>query len=173
MLILGAGGVARSALKTLIINGFKDITIANRTELRAKELADEFLSYSHITIGTISTNHDNLPNISRSAYLIVNCTSVGMKGDLQGTSLLRPSDISQDSFVYDMVYNPRQTSLMDNAEEAGAKVLNGLSMLIHQGAASFKLWTGIEPEFDIMLKAAEESLISLLPIEWIESFFLS
>ena len=159
VLILGAGGVARSALRTLIINGFKDITIANRTESRAKELADEFLSDNDITIGTICTDHDNLPDISRSAYLIVNCTSVGMAGDLQGNSLLRSSDISQDSFVYDMVYNPTPTLLMDNAREAGAKVLNGLSMLIHQGAASFKLWTGIEPEFDIMLKAAEEALI--------------
>jgi shikimate dehydrogenase len=159
VLILGAGGVARAALRTLIINGFKDITIANRSESRAKGLADEFLFSDGISIDAIGTDHDSLSDISRSASLIVNCTSVGMKGDLQRISLLKSSDISKDSFVYDMVYNPIKTPLMDNANEAGAKVSNGLSMLIHQGAESFKLWTGIEPDFGIMLKAAEEALI--------------
>jgi shikimate dehydrogenase len=60
--------------------------------------------------------------------------------------------------VYDLVYVPAETPLMKAAKAAGARVLGGLPMLIYQGAASLKLWTGREAPIDIMLKAAGEAL---------------
>jgi|TARA_B110000263_G_scaffold240614_1_gene243965 shikimate dehydrogenase len=159
-LILGSGGVARSALRTLIGNGFKNITIANRTESRAKKLVADFVNNEAIRINTICIEDDKLSAISKSASLIVNCTSLGMKhGESQNSSPLKYSDISKNSFVYDMVYNPIQTPLMNVANQAGAKAFSGLSMLIYQGVESFKLWTGMEPSFEVMLKAAEEALL--------------
>jgi len=60
--------------------------------------------------------------------------------------------------VFDMIYHPLKTRLLREAEEVGAKTINGLSMLIHQGAASFKIWTGVEAPVDVMMKAAEEEI---------------
>ena len=157
-LILGAGGVARAALKTLILKGFGEIVIANRTEERAKKMAIEF-SQNNVNINTIDIKDNYLANISKKSSLIVNCTSVGMRGSDQSFAYLEYSDIPKDSFVYDMIYNPSYTPLMQLADLAGAKFSNGLSMLINQGVESFKLWTGQEPNFDIMLESAQNQMI--------------
>ena len=157
-LILGAGGVARAALKTLILKGFGEIVIANRTEERAKKMAIEF-SQNNVKINTIDIKDHDLASISKKSSLIVNCTSVGMYGSDQSFAYLEYSDISKDSFVYDMIYNPLYTPLMKLADLAGAKFSNGLSMLINQGVESFKLWTGQEPNFDIMLESAQNQMI--------------
>lgn len=157
-LILGAGGVARAALKTLILKGFGDIVIANRTEERAKKMAIEF-SQNNVNINTIDINDNHLASISRKSSLIVNCTSVGMHGSDQSFAYLGYSDIPKDSFVYDMIYNPLYTPVMKIADLAGAKFSNGLSMLINQGVESFKLWTGQEPDFNIMFESAQNQMI--------------
>ena len=157
-LILGAGGVARAALKTLILKGFGEIVIANRTEERAKKMAIEF-SQNNVKINTIDIKDHDLASISKKSSLIVNCTSVGMRGSDQSFAYLEYSDIPKDSFVYDMIYNPSYTPLMQLADLAGAKFSNGLSMLINQGVESFKLWTGQEPNFDIMLESAQNQMI--------------
>jgi len=157
-LILGAGGVARAALKTLILKGFGEIVIANRTEERAKKMAIEF-SQNNVKINTIDIKDHDLASISKKSSLIVNCTSVGMRGSDQSFAYLEYSDIPKDSFVYDMIYNPSYTPLMQLADLAGAKFSNGLSMLINQGVESFKLWTGQEPDFDIMFESAQNQMI--------------
>ena len=157
-LILGAGRVARAALKTLILKGFGEIVIAIRTEERAKKMAIEF-SQNNVKINTIDIKDHDLASISKKSSLIVNCTSVGMRGSDQSFAYLEYSDIPKDSFVYDMIYNPSYTPLMQLADLAGAKFSIGLSMLINQGVESFKLWTGQEPDFDIMFESAQNQMI--------------
>jgi shikimate dehydrogenase len=76
----------------------------------------------------------------------------------EGQSPLRFEVIPKDVLVYDVVYNPSLTPLLRLAQEAGANTLGGLPMLVYQGAASFKLWTGKEAPVDIMLKEAKEML---------------
>lgn len=66
--------------------------------------------------------------------------------------------IHPDLAVFDLVYNPLETRLLKEARMVGAKTINGLSMLIHQGAASFEIWTGIKAPIEVMMKAAEEEL---------------
>jgi len=61
--------------------------------------------------------------------------------------------------VYDLVYNPAETALMGQARFAGATVIGGLAMLIHQGAQAFRLWTGLEPPINIMRAAAQAGLV--------------
>ena len=91
--------------------------------------------------------------------LIVHCTTVGMKDSPQeGQSPLSLEVIPKNVLVYDVVYNPRLTPLLRLAQKAGADMLGGLPMLVYQGAASFKLWTGKEAPVDIMLKRATEML---------------
>ena len=82
-----------------------------------------------------------------------------MHGSDQSFGYLEYSDIPKDSFVYDMIYNPLYTPVMKIADLAGAKFSNGLSMLINQGVESFKLWTGQEPDFDIMFESAQNQMI--------------
>ncbi|RLI04762.1 shikimate dehydrogenase, partial [Candidatus Bathyarchaeota archaeon] len=66
--------------------------------------------------------------------------------------------IHPDLAVFDLVYHPLETRLLKEARMVGAKTINGLSMLIHQGAASFEIWTGIKAPIEVMMKAAEEEL---------------
>jgi shikimate 5-dehydrogenase len=66
--------------------------------------------------------------------------------------------IPKDALVYDLVYNPEETPFLKEAKKAGAETLGGLSMLVHQGAASFELWTGKNAPVDIMLRSAREAL---------------
>ena len=67
--------------------------------------------------------------------------------------------IPKDALVYDLVYNPEETPFLREAKKAGAETLGGLSMLVHQGAASFELWTGEKAPVDLMLRRAKEALL--------------
>ncbi len=85
-----------------------------------------------------------------SADFIINCTSVGMHGDAV------PYDIKKfkkSAVVFDLIYNPAKTPFLKNAEKKGAKVINGLDMLIYQGIEAFYLWTGKTPTYDLVKKA--------------------
>jgi shikimate dehydrogenase len=62
------------------------------------------------------------------------------------------------SFIYDLIYNPRQTKLMQEAQAAGCKVSNGLGMLVYQGALAFEIWLGLRPDENVMLQAIKHSL---------------
>jgi shikimate 5-dehydrogenase len=91
--------------------------------------------------------------------LIVHCTTIGMKDSPQeGQSPLSLEVIPENVLVYDVVYNPWLTPLLRLAQKAGANILGGLPMLVYQGAASFRLWTGRKAPVDIMFNKAKEIL---------------
>ncbi|MFQ6062600.1 MAG: shikimate dehydrogenase [Methanosarcinales archaeon] len=151
LLLLGAGGAARAIAFQFKKEG-ADIVIANRTKERAIKLAKE--------VGVRGYGLDNLKNLVENADIIINSTSVGMYPNTNHT--LIPSDwINPDHVVFDIVYNPIETKLLEDAKKAGAKTLNGVMMLVYQGAESFKIWTGIEPPIDIMKKAVLKGLRSI------------
>ena len=96
------------------------------------------------------------------ADLIVNATSVGMRyGPAEGKSPLPAGAVLEGALVYDMVYTPAETPLLLDAARAGARSVGGLSMLVFQGAASFRMWTGVEAPVDVMFQAAEEAMAGL------------
>lgn len=133
--ILGAGGAARAAIYGLREAGVKKITVCNRTSENAYVIAKEF------ECGVADWNDRRVLN---SVTLLVNTTALGMMGKepLQIDLALLPAT----SAVYDIVYAPLMTDLLQQAQARGNKIVTGIGMLLHQARPAFELWTGILPE---------------------------
>jgi len=151
VVILGAGGAARSVAFSLAEAGAAPIVIINRTAERAQSLA-EFINR---TIGTTALGvglHDPRISISlRDCALMVNTTSVGLHPN--DPSPIAPHLLQPGALVYDLIYRPRETALLREAKRRGCRVIGGLGMLLYQGALAFELWTGITPSEAEMRRA--------------------
>jgi shikimate dehydrogenase len=102
---------------------------------------------------------DSWPQAAADADLLVNCTPLGTAGSSAEQLSPLPAEVIQPGMlVYDLVYRPSDTPLLIAAERRGARTLGGLSMLIYQGAASFKIWTGLDAPVDVMFSAARTAL---------------
>ncbi len=157
-LILGAGGAARAVGFALLDAGLRKLFIANRTLARAKSLA-EHLSLLSPSVLPIPWEKGEIKRAVEECDLLVNCTPVGMRfSPEEGRSPLPPSLIPEGILVFDLVYNPPETPLLLSARERGARILGGLPMLVFQGAEAFRLWTGLEPPVDVMMRSAKRAL---------------
>jgi len=157
VIILGAGGAARGISAALAKSGAKKIIIANRTLSRAHNLVKAFKrKFPDTRFEAIGLEEDILMKCFQDINLLVNTTSVGLE---KNEILEIPLDVlPKTAIVSDIVYNPLQTLLLKRADKLGLAAHSGLSMLIHQGARSFKLWTGIDAPADVMKKAALKAL---------------
>ncbi len=145
--ILGAGGAARAVAVALASEkGIANINIFNRNNDRSKELANML---KKLGLKTSIVSSDNIQNIASKSNLIINTTPLGMKDE---QSLIKSSSIRKDAIVYDIVYKPINTSLLENARTAGAKVVYGYEMLLEQAVASFKIWFQRDPPIESMKK---------------------
>ncbi len=154
-LILGAGGSARAVCDQLAREGLKQLRICARKPEKAKELAAHIHAHHpRCEAKTLAWSPlDHRAGINW-AELIVNTTPVGMKkgdGSPIDTNVLSPGHI-----VVDLIYAPPLTPLLSACEKLRARCLNGMGMLLHQGAAAFRLWTGKEPPVDIMRQTLTE-----------------
>jgi shikimate dehydrogenase len=147
-LVLGAGGSARAAVWALREEGAAEVLVWNRTTERAKALARE--------LGVIAVDSP------QAADLLVNCTSVGLEPLERSPSEpealnqlgLTFEEVGTYSYVVDLVYRAEPTPLLAAAQAQGVPVLDGLDVLVAQGALSFELWTGRTPPIDVMRRAA-------------------
>ncbi len=146
-LVLGAGGSARAAVWALREEG-AEVSLWNRTAAKAEALAEELGARAVAEPAAFD--------------LLVNATTVGLE---QASSRppasgdLKPLPVDADSFserqvVVDLVYGPHETALASCARGRGARVIDGLEVLVHQGAASLRIWTGLDPPIDTMRRAA-------------------
>jgi len=145
-LVLGAGGAARAVVWALVREG-AEVDVWNRTALRSRHLCEE-----------LGGTPVEVPDAT-GYRLIVNSTSVGLGGEDAFVAL----PLSADSFapgqtVADLVYGTERSQLLVAAEERGATVVDGIEVLVRQGALSLEIWTGREPPLDVMEKAAREGL---------------
>jgi shikimate dehydrogenase len=158
VVILGAGGAARAIAFTLAARG-ANLIILNRTASRAAACASDVAKATNASIEALTLERKNLADAMERAHLLVNTTSVGMypKGDetLVTANMIRPHFV-----VADIVYNPYKTRLLVEAEKAGARTINGLEMLIWQGALAFEKWTGKKAPLNVMRKEATRALKS-------------
>lgn len=138
VVILGAGGAARAAIVALKDVGAKQITLSNRTLETAQKLAEEFECNA--------CGWDISGACLEGATLVVNTTSLGMKH--QPPLNISLQHLATEAVVYDIVYNPLETSLLKAAKGRGNKVVDGLGMLLFQAQKAFALWHGIEPAVD-------------------------
>ena len=153
-LILGAGGSARGVVQALVRAGVGRLDIANRTASRAAALA-ELARARGVPANAVPPECGRLGDAAASAALIVNCTSLGMThGPDETASPLAAAQIPAAALVYDLVYNPLRTPLLQEAGRAGAATLGGIAMLVYQGAASFELWLERPAPVSVMMEAA-------------------
>ncbi len=137
VLLLGAGGAARGVILPLIEESIAGLVIANRTQLRAMELAKEF---SNSGISLSSAAFDQL---DKSFDVIINATSASLDSELPP---LPDCVFGPQTLAYDMMYGAQPTIFMQHAAQRGAAVRDGLGMLIEQAAESFFVWRGVRPE---------------------------
>ena len=152
-LVLGAGGVARAAVWALVGAG-AEVEIWNRTAERARELAAELGGNAIDAEGPLPIGEFDL---------VVNSTAVGLEhpgaerdpvSTLEALHLPPSGGFRPGQVVVDLVYGSADTELIAAAREAGATTVDGLEVLVRQGAASFRIWTGVDPPLDVMREAA-------------------
>ena len=146
-ILLGAGGAARGAAFALASAGVTQLIILNRHLERAQLLAADVQQTYNAPIFTLSDPEFLVP---RSSALIINATSVGLHDDSTPLPVEILARFDASTFVYDMIYNPTQTYLLCQASAMGLPNANGLSMLLHQGALAFTLWTGHDAPLEVM-----------------------
>jgi len=157
VLVLGAGGAARAAVVGLTQAG-ASVVVVNRSLERARTMVAN-LSLSNLTLKADALTLDEAVE-SGSIDLIVNSTPAGMFPNVDESPWVLGVPFPQGVTVYDMIYRPAQTGLMRQAEDNGGRGIGGLGMLVYQGAAAFKLWTGVEPPIEVMFAAARQELQS-------------
>ncbi len=140
-LVIGAGGAARAVVYALTQAGAV-VMIWNRTRERAECLAQEFKAKV--------VDYLSPPTRCGAIDLIINTTPVGMTPQHEESPLRMQGRGFGARFVFDLVYHPRETALLREAHAVGAQPINGLEMLIYQGAESFRLWTGRPGPIEVM-----------------------
>jgi shikimate dehydrogenase len=149
VVVLGAGGAARSVVYGLAQGGAQ-VAVVNRSRERAEALARTLL----VPMTLMSQDEAYIWNPA----LIVNCTSVGMHPEVCACPWRDVTPMPQGVTVYDTIYRPAKTQLMEKAEAVGGRAYNGVGMLVRQGAEAFRIWTGIEPPIDVMTEAVLSAL---------------
>ncbi len=167
VVVVGAGGAARGIVYALTtVTDVKHITILNRTIWKAERLAAEMekMAKEKTEIAGKELDGETVRDELREAGpggcetahgagLVINATPVGMYPDVDCSPIEDPSAFHPRLVVYDTIYNPEETRLMRLARSRGARSLNGLNMLVYQGAKSLEIWTGRKAPVDVMREA--------------------
>lgn len=148
VVMLGAGGAARGVAAALVGMGVARLVIANRTLERAAAIAEQ---YPHVA-EAVSAESATMPALLVDAAMIVNATSVGLRGDDLPIATDTLAHLSPQAVVYDLIYRP--TALLRAAEARGLRAIDGLGMLVQQGALAWEQWTGQAAPLDVMWEAA-------------------
>ena len=148
VVILGAGGAALAISFVLAEKG-ANLVILNRTMDKARQCAAMISKSSQTEVTPLPLDGDSLAAALEEADILVNTTSVGMSPDADET-LVSARLIKPGLVVVDIVYSPIKTRLLREAEEAGARTISGLDMLLWQGALAFELWVGLKAPVELM-----------------------
>ena len=148
MTLLGAGGAASAILAQAALDGVAEISVFNIRDAffpRAEKIVSDLNERTNCKVRLYDFEDEYiLRREIADSYILTNGTLVGMAPNVDRSIINDPSMFHKDLVVSDVIYNPEETKLLRLAREAGCRTFNGLYMLLYQGAASFKLWTGQE-----------------------------
>lgn len=152
VVIFGAGGAARAIAVGLAFEGVSQISIINRTILKASEIA-EIINNNISPIAKYYGTIDSMAtNVLKQGDIIINTTSLGMYPDIDKTPIKFPFKFSDNQVLYDIIYNPKKTRFIEEGERQGLKTVNGLGMLIYQGIQAYEIWMNIKVSDEIIKK---------------------
>lgn len=154
IVFLGAGGAARAMAVELALAGAAHITIVNRTLSRGQELAKHLSEKTPAEVQFVPWRADY--SVPREADILVNATSIGLFPQVQEMPPIAMASIRNDLLVCDVIPNPPRTAFLSAAAAQGAGTLDGLGMLVYQGAIAFQMWTGVEAPIPVMRRALEQ-----------------
>lgn len=158
VVVAGAGGAARAVIFGLMESGAADIVVLNRSPGRARILVSDLERGAHTRLRAGPLHDEALVECARSADLLVNATPLGMWPSVGSSVWPAKVPLPSQLTVFDLVYNPAETKLLQQARIAGAGTISGLAMLVQQGALGFEMWTGVEAPVDVMRAACEQEL---------------
>ena len=152
--VLGAGGAARAVSFALAKSGAKEIAIFDIEKQKAKNISSmiKVLFADFVMDSVDSVEQLNI----KDKDVLINATPVGLKES--DSCLIKDNQLHKDLVVYDLIYNPSETKLLNLAKKSGAKTANGLGMLLYQGMKSFEIWTGKQAPQEVMQKVLLEAL---------------
>ena len=176
--VVGAGGAARAVVFGLLRSGTGEIVVLNRTPERAQTLVSDLgplprplpeggrgvSSFPRreggwgVRLHALPLTTETLVESARAADLLVNATTVGMWPHVNGSVWPDSVPIPSHLTVFDLVYNPLETQLLRQARQSGARAIDGLGMLVRQGALAFEMWTGAVAPVEVMREACEQAL---------------
>jgi shikimate dehydrogenase len=148
VMILGAGGAARAISVECALAGAQKITIANIEKEQGEELVEILKKRTGVNAEFLMW--DNPIKVPTDTYILSNATSVGLYPDVDQKPNIDYSSILSNMVVTDVIFNDPHSLFLQEAEKRGAKTINGLGMLVNQGALNFTLWTGVEAPIDVM-----------------------
>ena len=154
VLILGAGGAARAIAVELALAGAAELWVANRNVAKASEIAA--LVNAETACACRAFEWQSELAVPASATVVVNATSLGLPGS--GEVPLSFDTVPLGLVVCDVIPNPPDTSFLQRARQAGARTLDGRGMLLNQGAINIELWTGIDPDREVMGRALDQAI---------------
>lgn len=158
-LVLGAGGAARAVVYGLIATGW-NVVISSRRKAQARAIKDRFKGRTgHGEIDILDYDQVALERIRPKIYLLVNTTPLGMEPDISLSPWPENIPLPGDAFIYDLIYKPAETRLLQQAHVEGLPSAGGIGMLVEQAALSFELWTGKTVPRKMMFSALPDSLL--------------
>ena len=153
-LVLGAGGAARAIAVELALAGASELWVANRNLTKAADIANLVNAETSTACSAIEWGEDL--SVPESATLVVNATSLGLpgSGDVQLSFDQAPGSL----VVCDVIPNPPDTPFLQRAQRAGATTVDGRGMLLDQAAINIRLWTGVDPDREVMGRALDQAI---------------
>lgn len=146
--IVGCGGAGKAIQIQAALDGAAELAIFNRSRDKGLEIVNLINEQTNCQATFYELNEEVLKEQLLDSYLLINATNIGM-ANLEGESFIKNLSTLHDKLVVcDIIYNPRKTKLLQQAEEVGCEIINGVGMIIYQGAEAFKLWTGEEMPID-------------------------
>lgn len=154
MTLLGAGGASVSIMVQAALDGVEEISVFSRKGKfyeRAERVISDLREISCCRIRLYDfSDSETLKKEVHDSKILVNGTSVGMSPETEASIITDVDVFYEGLYVYDVIYNPKETLLLKKAMMAGCETQNGLDMLLYQGAEAFRLWTGQEMPVDVI-----------------------